>query len=84
MRVLIVEDEALIAMYLKMLVTELGYEVCACTASGGPPGGGGGAPPPPTAQIRSNLSSRVTSETMTRVWVARDRNRSRDLRWSLS
>jgi two-component system, response regulator PdtaR len=33
MRVLIVEDEALIAMYLKMLVTELGYEVCACTAS---------------------------------------------------
>jgi two-component system, response regulator PdtaR len=33
MRVLIVEDEALIAMYLEMLVAELGHEVCACTAS---------------------------------------------------
>ena len=33
MRVLIVEDEALIAMHLHMLVTELGYEVCASAAS---------------------------------------------------
>jgi DNA-binding NarL/FixJ family response regulator len=33
MRVLIVEDEALIAMDLAMLVTELGHDVCATAAS---------------------------------------------------
>jgi two-component system, response regulator PdtaR len=33
MRVLIVEDEALIAMHLEMLVTELGHEVCGVVAS---------------------------------------------------
>jgi DNA-binding NarL/FixJ family response regulator len=33
MRVLIVEDEALIAMDLAMLVTELGHDVCAIAAS---------------------------------------------------
>ena len=33
MRVLIVEDEALIAIHLEMLVTELGHEVCASAAS---------------------------------------------------
>ena len=32
-----------------------------------------GLPTSATAQIRSNLSSSVTSETMTHVWVARDR-----------
>jgi NitT/TauT family transport system substrate-binding protein len=32
-----------------------------------------GLPTTTTAQIRSNLSSSVTSETMTHVWVARDR-----------
>jgi two-component system, response regulator PdtaR len=33
MRVLIVEDEILIAMHLEMLVTELGHEVCASATS---------------------------------------------------
>ena len=33
MLVLIVEDEALFAMYLEMLVVELGHEVCAVAAS---------------------------------------------------
>jgi two-component system, response regulator PdtaR len=33
MRVLIVEDETIIAMDLKMLVTEFGHEVCATAAS---------------------------------------------------
>jgi len=33
MRVLIVEDEALIAMHLEMIVTEIGHEVCAAAAS---------------------------------------------------
>jgi two-component system, response regulator PdtaR len=33
MRVLIVEDEALIAMHLAMLVAELGHDVCAIAAS---------------------------------------------------
>ena len=32
-----------------------------------------GSPTSATAQIRSNLSSSVTSESMTHVWVARDR-----------
>jgi two-component system, response regulator PdtaR len=34
MRVLIVEDDVIIAMHLAMLVAELGYEVCATAASG--------------------------------------------------
>ena len=33
MRVLIVEDDAIIAMHLAMLVAELGHEVCATAAS---------------------------------------------------
>jgi len=33
MRVLIVEDEPIIALHLALLVTELGYEVCATAAS---------------------------------------------------
>jgi two-component system, response regulator PdtaR len=33
MRVLIVEDEAIIAMHLEILVTEFGHEVCATAAS---------------------------------------------------
>ena len=33
MRVLIVEDEAIIAMHLAILVAELGHEVCATAAS---------------------------------------------------
>ena len=33
MRVLIVEDDAIIAMHLEILVAELGHEVCATTAS---------------------------------------------------
>lgn len=33
MRVLIVEDEAIIAMHLALLVAELGHEVCAIAAS---------------------------------------------------
>jgi two-component system, response regulator PdtaR len=33
MRVLIVEDEPIIAMHLALLVAELGYEVCATAAS---------------------------------------------------
>ena len=33
MRVLIVEDDAIIAMHLAILVAELGYEVCATAAS---------------------------------------------------
>ena len=33
MRILIVEDEAIFAMYLEMLVVELGHEVCAVAAS---------------------------------------------------
>ena len=33
MRVLIAEDESLIAMYLTMLVVEFGHEVCAVAAS---------------------------------------------------
>jgi two-component system, response regulator PdtaR len=33
MRVLIVEDEAIIALYLALLVAELGHEVCATAAS---------------------------------------------------
>ena len=33
MRVLIVEDERLIALHLEMLVTELGYEVCGIAVS---------------------------------------------------
>ena len=35
MRVLIVEDEVLIAMHLAMLVQELGHEVCASATSAG-------------------------------------------------
>ena len=35
MRVLIVEDEALIGMHLAMLVAELGHDVCAIVASAG-------------------------------------------------
>ncbi|MGH7930733.1 MAG: hypothetical protein ACREQV_23425 [Candidatus Binatia bacterium] len=31
------------------------------------------APPLVEAQVKSNLSSSVTSESMTHVWVARDR-----------
>ena len=33
MRVLIVEDDAIIAMHIAMLVTELGHETCATAAS---------------------------------------------------
>jgi two-component system, response regulator PdtaR len=33
MRILIVEDEAIFAMHLEMLVVELGHEVCAVAAS---------------------------------------------------
>jgi two-component system, response regulator PdtaR len=33
MRILIVEDEAIFAMYLEMLLVELGHEVCAVAAS---------------------------------------------------
>jgi two-component system, response regulator PdtaR len=33
MRILIVEDEAIVAMHLAMLVAELGHEVCAIVAS---------------------------------------------------
>ncbi len=33
MRVLIVEDDAIIALHLAMLVAELGYEVCATAAT---------------------------------------------------
>jgi two-component system, response regulator PdtaR len=33
MRLLIVEDEALVAMHLQMLVTEFGYQVCASATS---------------------------------------------------
>ena len=33
MRVLIVEDDAIIAMHLAMLVAELGHEVCATAAT---------------------------------------------------
>ena len=33
MRVLIVEDDAVISMHLAMLVAELGHEVCATAAS---------------------------------------------------
>src|SRR5262245_8302181 len=35
MRVLIVEDEAIIALHLATLVAELGYEVCATAGSAG-------------------------------------------------
>jgi DNA-binding NarL/FixJ family response regulator len=34
MRVLIVEDEALVAMHLEMLLVDLGHEVCAVAACG--------------------------------------------------
>jgi DNA-binding NarL/FixJ family response regulator len=33
MRVLIVEDDAIVAMHLAMLLTELGHEICATAAS---------------------------------------------------
>jgi two-component system, response regulator PdtaR len=33
MRVLIVEDNTIIALHLAKLVTDLGHEVCACAAS---------------------------------------------------
>jgi CheY-like chemotaxis protein len=33
MRVLIVEDEALIALHLEMLVTDFGHKVCAVASS---------------------------------------------------